>query len=228
MSRPLPPSQPYFTAAWPSASRVGPNVVRRRGSEEGVAIGPILFVVTILAILATAIAAGASSFATNASQETNRTYAASLVQMGQNIKMGVDRVVALGTPIVNVVINDADTSSNLSLFAPVGGGIVPPSRALAADPGNDTWIYTWAVVPGIGSADPDRITMLKVNVGVCDQINTQNNNTGTFSADLGPTISNVTNISTWPAGLTSRMVGCVTSTNPITQGAYFYQILSVQ
>lgn len=228
MIRPLAQSRPAPKAVTPSASDAGAAGVRRRGSDEGVAIGPILFVVAVLAILATAIAGGASSFATNASQETNRTYAASLLQMGQNLKMGVDRIVALGTPIFNVVISDANTNSNLSLFSPVGGGTVPPSRALAADPGNDTWTYTWAVVPGIGSPDPDRITMLKVAVGVCDQINTQTNNTGTLSADLGPTINNTTNITTWPAGLTSRMVGCVTSTNPTTPGAYFYQILSVQ
>lgn len=47
--------------------------------EDGIAIGPILFVVAILAILATAIAAGSSTFASNASQETNRTNSGSMI-----------------------------------------------------------------------------------------------------------------------------------------------------
>lgn len=209
----------------PSLQR-GPRALL--ANRAGVAIGPILFVVAILAILATAIAAGSSTFATNASQETNRTNAASLIQVGQNLKMGVDRLVALGTTINNVVINEADTTTNQSLFAPVGGGLVPPSRALAHDPANTTWVYTWANVPGLGTAAPERIALLRITTGVCDQINTQTNNSGTLSADLGAAIDNTTNLSTFPPALTSRMLGCVTSTNATSAGAYFYQVLSVQ
>src|ERR1043166_909263 len=69
------------------------NMNARFNKEAGIAIGPILFVVAILASLATAIAAGSSTFATNASQETNRTNAAAMISIGQNLKMGVDRIV---------------------------------------------------------------------------------------------------------------------------------------
>ncbi|MBI3419578.1 MAG: hypothetical protein HY053_05555 [Proteobacteria bacterium] len=98
----------------------------RLNSQAGIAIGPILFVVAILAILATAIAAGSSTFATSSSQETNRTNAAAMISIGQNLKMGVDRIVALGTALANVDINSANTTTNTALFSPVGGGLVPP------------------------------------------------------------------------------------------------------
>src|ERR1051326_2654866 len=119
--------------------------------QAGIAIGPILFIVAILAILATAIAAGSSTFATNSSQETNRTNAAEMIQIGQNLKLGVDRIVALGTTLANVDINSQNTTGNIALFSPTGGGLVPPSTTLSSTPGTDTWIYTWGAVTNLGT-----------------------------------------------------------------------------
>jgi hypothetical protein len=75
--------------------RVLPN---RFARQSGIAIGPILFIVAILAILATAIAAGSSTFATSSGQEAARTNAAALIQIGQNLKLGADRLITMGTP----------------------------------------------------------------------------------------------------------------------------------
>ncbi len=122
------------------------TAVTRISAESGIAIGPILFVVAILAILATAIAAGSSTFATSSGQETNRTNAASMIQIGSNLKMGVDRITSLGTPLANVVINSGNTVNAADLFSPLGGGLVSPSVALSSDPTADTWIYTWGIV----------------------------------------------------------------------------------
>ncbi|HVY12990.1 MAG TPA: hypothetical protein VHB73_05435, partial [Alphaproteobacteria bacterium] len=96
-------------------------------NESGIAIGPILFIIAILAILATAIAAGSSTFATNSSQETNRTNASAMVQIGQNLKMGMDRLMALGTSMANIDTNASNTSANNALFSPIGGGLIPPA-----------------------------------------------------------------------------------------------------
>lgn len=206
--------------------------------EAGIAIGPILFVVAILAILATAIAAGSSTFATNASQETNRTNAGSMVQIGQNLKLGVDRIVSLGTTLNNVDINAQNTSTNTALFSPLGGGLVPPSTALAATPASDTWIYTWGAVTNLGSSAPERIALLKVNAGVCDQINiiganitTANVSAGTpvpAAANLGA-FSNTVNLdgANWVGTLAGKMTGCLNA-NGGTAGYYFYQVLGVQ
>jgi hypothetical protein len=207
----------------------------RLSGNNGIAIGPILFIIAILAILATAIAAGSSTFATSSGQESNRTNAASMISIGQNLKMGVDRIVALGTSLTNVDINSANTTSNTALFSPLGGGLVPPSTALASNPSSDTWIYTWGAVTNLGSTAVERIAALKVNSGVCDQINTQAGNGATPSATALGNIANATSstdtansFSAWPAGLAAKMLGCVNNSSGGAAGTYFYQVLGVQ
>lgn len=200
--------------------------------EDGIAIGPILFVVAILAILATAIAAGSSTFASNASQETNRTNSGSMIQIGQNLKMGVDRIIALGTAVANVDINASNTTGNSSLFSPTGGGLVPPSSALAATPASDAWIYTWGAITGLGGTGVERLALLRVNQGVCDQINSQAGVTYTLAGIDYGAFTNSTNLTTtsWPAGLNGKMVGCFQNdtTGTTNDGYYFYQVLAVQ
>ncbi len=171
---------------------------------------------------------GSSSFSSNSGQETNRVNAASIIQIGQSLKSGFDRVTSQGTPLANVDVNAANTSSNAAVFAPDGGGLVPPSVSLAADPTTDTWIYTWADVTNMGTAELERIGALKVTPGVCDQINAQIINGATPTAtDLG-NISNATNFSAWPSELAGKMVGCVNNNAAGATGTYFYQVLGVQ
>lgn len=201
----------------------------RLNSQSGIAIGPILFVVAILAILATAIAAGSSTFATSSGQETNRVNAASLIQIGQNLKLGVDRIVALGTSIANVDINASNTTGNTAIFSPSGGGLVPPSLALS-NSGSDAWIYTWADATNMGtsgSTGRERLALLKVTQGVCDQVNSQAGNGSTPSAADYGNFTNSVNLTAWPTGLGGKMVGCFNS-NGGTAGYYYYQVLNIQ
>ncbi|HVY12992.1 MAG TPA: hypothetical protein VHB73_05445 [Alphaproteobacteria bacterium] len=206
-----------------------PSMQSRIHAQAGIAIGPILFIIAILAILATAIAAGSSTFATNSSQETNRTNAAAMIQIGQNLKMGVDRIYSLGTALASVDINASNTSTNNALFAPTGGGLVPPAVSLSNDPTSDTWIYTWGAIPNLGSSSVERLAILKVTQGVCDQVDVQaanlanapSGNLGNFNATTNLTTTN------WPAGLNGKMIGCFNNGSGTT-GYFFYQVLGVQ
>ncbi len=202
----------------------------RPSSRSGVAIGPILFIVAILAVLATAIAAGSSTFSTNSSQETNRTNAAALIQIGQNLKMGVDRIITLGTAVENVVINSANTVNSADLFSPTGGGLIPPATTLSSD-GSQSWIYSWADITGLGTSSLERIALLRVTLGVCNQINTQAGNPGDATNDTnGDFGSNMeVNITAnWPSNLDRKMVGCIDNINGSGNAYYFYQVLAVQ
>src|SRR5580704_8025887 len=96
--------------------------------EAGIAIGPILFIIAILAILAAAIAAGSGSFTAPTATEGAKTKASALIQLGDNLKMGMDRLTmenSIGWGGWNIGVND--TSNNNDLFSPLGGGISPPS-----------------------------------------------------------------------------------------------------
>ena len=208
--------------------------VSRVGLQAGIAIGPILFVVAILAILATSIAAGSSTFSSNASQETNRVNAGSLLQIGQLLKLGTDRVIGLGTLATAVTQTGASTTADL--FSISGGGMAFPSTALAVTPTTSTWAYLWAPVTNIGTTAIDKIAVLPVNQGVCDQINRIVNGPTTTPTGFAPSAatwySAGANITNWDTGvgansLSGKIAGCFQAITS-SPGFYFYQVLAAQ
>ncbi len=203
-------------------------------SQVGIAIGPILFVVAILAILATAIAAGSSTFATNAAQEGARTNAGAMLQIGETLKLGTDRVIGLGTAPASVTYTGAATTADI--FSTTGGGLVPPSTALAAVPNSadadDNWIYTTteasSSADGLGTTEVDRVAVIRISSTMCDQVNLLASGLATpAGADYGAIAAAVT-FDGWPASLSGKLSGCIHNTNATSTGYYFYQILYVQ
>src|ERR1700722_15386326 len=148
------------------------QMFNRLKANAGIAIGPILFIIAILAILAAAIAAGSGSFTAPTATEGAKTKASAIIQLGDNIKMGMDRLT-----MENSIswggwnINTNDTSNNNDLFSPLGGGISPPSTSLAGDPGNDAWHYPTGGIPGLGTTAPEQLAVLNVASDVCNEIN---------------------------------------------------------
>ena len=203
----------------------------RLHSQAGIAIGPILFVVAILAILATAIAAGSSTFTTNASQETARVNATAMLQIGSTLKLGTDRVVGLGTLGSAVTFTGAATIADI--FSLTGGGLTFPSTALANTPATDTWVYITAPVTNVGTVAADRIAVLRVNSAVCDQINKiVNGPTATptgFAPSSGTWFSSSSGMTNWDTGvgantLDGKLSGCF-QTITSSPGTYYYQVL---
>ncbi len=201
--------------------------------EAGIAVGPILFVVAILAIIATAIGASTSTFGVNASQETNRVNAMAMIHIGSTLKLGADRVIGLGAQ--NNQVTTTGAATQFDIFYINGGSLTYPSVSLASNPASDTWLYTWAPVTNIGTAVVDKVAMLKINQGVCDEINKMINGPVTTTG-FAPLPSNwftgPANMSNWDAGvgagtLDSKRAGCFQAiTN--SPGYYFYQILIPQ
>src|SRR5580692_5056365 len=92
-------------------------IVTRFASDAGIAIGPILFIIAILGILAAAIAAGSGSFTSSTTNESDKTKAAALIQIGENLKIGMDRLLLENNvPFTNVVIGVTNTSNTVDLF----------------------------------------------------------------------------------------------------------------
>jgi hypothetical protein len=211
----------------------------RFAADAGIAIGPILFIIAILGILAAAIAAGSGSFTSGTQNEGNSTKASALIQIGENLKVGMDRILLdNGVDLNNVIIGVNNTSNATDLFSPSGGGIAVPSSSLATDPTNNIWYYPTASIPQMGTNAEDRMAVLQVAQGVCDQVNVKavaanievtnydNATIGdpTANNDLGNLLAN----GDWPDVLDGKMVGCIhnTSTTPATY--YFYQVLAIQ
>jgi hypothetical protein len=208
-------------------------------SESGIAIGAILFVVAILGVLAAAMAAGSGSFTMGSSSETNKTKAAAVIEIGQNLKMGSDRITgSVGIDLVNVTISSNNTTNQTDLFSVSGGGISPPSVTMAGNVQSDVWYYPRGAVPGLGDAAGDeQLAILNISIGVCQEINSKLfGNTDIPSGAFGAAALNVANstvhvdtlTSAWPTILNGMLQGCVQNTSDTAGGYYFYQILGIQ
>lgn len=212
---------------------------RRLDPQAGIAIGPILFIVAILGILAAAIAAGSGSFTANTTTESARTKASALIQIGENLKIGMDRITMQGgIDPLNVDINVANTQNSNELFSPTGGGIAVPSTSMANTPGTDVWYFVHGPIAGFGLNSASEVyAVLHVSNSVCAEVNNRTMGSATTPAgvELGNFASNATTlaqtITNWPTAtpnLKGVTVGCVNNTNAGSTGTYFYQVMAIQ
>lgn len=213
---------------------------QRMDSCVGIAIGPILFIIAVLGVLAMAIAAGGGSFTTSTTVESNRAKASAVIDIGQNLKIGFERLLGNGVPFNSIDLNPEHTTAADDLFSPTGGGITPPSTAMAEAPADeflpDVWSYPLIAVPGLGTAAGSQLAVLRVSEGVCDKINALlhamapgvAHGEAANIADFAMPFLN--NGSAWPPSFSGKMTGCVENTNGETlySGFYFYQILGVR
>jgi hypothetical protein len=206
---------------------------QRLAAEAGIAIGPILFIIAILAILAAAIAAGSGSFTAGTSSEGNRTKASAIIQIGENLKIGLDRLTMENGVVFGAIdFNVSNTSTNNAMFSPSGGGITAPSDTLANTPGSDHWLYPVGAVPGLGTVNEEQLAVLRVSPGVCDEINNKADALSTPGpAALGnfaDTSNDTAMLAAWPSTFNGRPVGCVNNSDSGSSGDYFYEVLYVQ
>jgi hypothetical protein len=204
----------------------------RYSRDYGLAIGPILFIVGIIGILAAAIGASGGSFTGNAQSEAARTNASALIQVGVLLKNGMSRMLVNGADFTTINIVPTATTGDNDLFSLSGGGVSAPSTTLAETPATDIWYYPFAAIPNIGSSATDRLAMLKINLATCNQVNIRINAIGTAASDssMGDDIGDVTQTTlagaaSWPVPLQGKESGCVRNTNSTTPGYFFYQAI---
>lgn len=198
-------------------------------ANAGIAIGPILFIIAILAILAAAIAAGSGSFTAGTTNESASTKASALIQIGEVLRVGMDRLTVEGViPFSSVIINTSNTVNNVDLFSPSGGGITPPSAALSNTPGTDIWTYPQEALPGLGTPAAEQLAVLRIDANSCNTVNIKANGVNTPAVgDYGNfNATSATYTTTWP--FNGATVGCVQNNNTATTGYYFYQVLYIQ
>ena len=127
-------------------------------NQDGIALGPILFIIAILAIIAAAIAAGNVGFNANSNTESSKTVASTIVTQMQNVRDGISGLLANGC--LDTQINYANqyySSTNLSaptdhscdVFDPRGANLTfPLFDSLLA--GQKTSGYAGRMMLGIG------------------------------------------------------------------------------
>jgi len=221
--------------------------------DSGIAIGPILFIIAVLGILAAAIAAGSGSFNSNTTTESDRTKAAAIMEIGQSLKMGFERM-TVGTELAfEDVLIGPNTPLPTELFSPVGGGLPAPSVTMALDPSADAWHYPLLYDNGLGTLHANcpagavcgnRYAVLRVSAGVCDEINKKANaiaitatpgaSAGAQDKDMGDftlaanETAPVNDEATWT--MPGKLTGCIYNNNATaaSQGWFFFQVLGIR
>ena len=205
--------------------------------EAGFAVGPILFLIALLAILAAAIAAGSGILSARTSNESDKTKAAALLEIGENLKQGMDRLVLENeVPFASLDTSIANTSGKNALFSPTGGGITSPSYSLANNPSTDgtaatgdIWYFPQGAVPGVGSGANDLLAVLSVTQGTCNEINNQVNAAVPPPVnDFGDFTSNALTAASWPPALNAVTVGCIQNNNAASTGYFFFKVLAIE
>lgn len=141
----------------PAGSDRRKTVMRKKDGQRGIVIGPILFLIAIIGVLAAAIAAGIGGFGGSSSTASAKVMASAIIDYADTVKIGVDRVLANGcgdteisfeNPIVSGYDNpNAPADERCNVFSVNGGGIImktPPSQAL-----DSSWL-TASVPPPAG------------------------------------------------------------------------------
>jgi type II secretory pathway pseudopilin PulG len=169
--------------------------------QRGIAIGPILFVVALLAVLATAIAAGSGAFSGDTSAVKAKAQAAAILEYANEVKMAVDRVLGKGctetqisfeNPVVtgwaaeNYTNPNAPSDKSCHVFDVSGGGIIwkdPPEGTNKVDdavsyiqPYNKGFIpYSfggYATIPYLGTNKSELVLYLPIkSIDLCKSIN---------------------------------------------------------
>ncbi|QQR69631.1 MAG: hypothetical protein IPI58_02925 [Alphaproteobacteria bacterium] len=159
----------------------------RQTNQRGIAIGPILAVVAILAVLASAIAAGSGSFNSDTSAVKAKAQATAILEQAHEVKLGVDRVIAKGctnteisfeNPMVSGYTNsNAPSDKSCHVFDVNGGGIVwkssPPN--IGGRYNNEGYFYTghYNITGTAGGHSHQDLIMFLINIpaDVCGEIN---------------------------------------------------------
>ena len=113
--------------------------------QRGIAIGPILYIVAILAVLVSAIAAGSGSFNGDISAISAKAYATAILEQADLLTVAVQRVMGHGctdtqisfeNPMVSGYVNpNAPSDKSCHVFDVNGGGInFPTITASTSEP----------------------------------------------------------------------------------------------
>ena len=128
--------------------------LKRLHHQSGIALGTIIFIIAVIALLAVAIAAGSSGFNANTGTESAKVMAEAIINYADAVAMGLRKVridnscddlsitttqISFANPMDSSYANSyAPTNGSCNIFDPRGGGIVWSTVPTAALDGINT------------------------------------------------------------------------------------------
>jgi hypothetical protein len=138
----------------------------RLRSSAGLALGPILFLIAILAVIAAVVSAGAGGFSANTSTEGGKITSSAIIQMGENLLNAVrlvnthgcaDTQINFNNPMISGYSNpNAPSDGSCDVFGPNGGGMIFPTIKASTAETEDNGYFVFegggASFVGLGNA----------------------------------------------------------------------------
>ncbi len=128
--------------------------------DGGFVVGPIVWIVGILAVLATAFAASMGSFGSQTEADTMKVVANTVIQQGSDLETALGRLMINGVDRAAVIVSQdltgaTTTQLNSAVYSSTGGGITPRNPPPNAVPSTTTmWDFVLAgVVDNIGTGN---------------------------------------------------------------------------
>ncbi len=207
--------------------------------QQGIALGPILFIIAILAILAAAIAAGSGGFTASTNTESAKVMAQAIIDYGDQIQAAVNVVlsnectntqVSFENPMVSGYTNpNAPADHSCHVLDPRGGGAIwKKEPANTNSTGSDRCFSSIYQLQGVGTQNFLVMYQPVNSLAVCNEINAILGNptslalhsitttctpyifTGSYSPNDGAFPRDGGNI----AGFTGKTAGCVGGDGP--------------
>jgi type II secretory pathway pseudopilin PulG len=156
----------------------------------GIALGPIHFLIAILAILAAVVAASANRTTFTANNDSAKVMAQTIIQESEQVLNTVQLLMSHGCDETQLNFyalsngqtiyanSSAPTDGHCNVFDPRGGNMIYtilPNKACAAGLNTCIWdVSSGNVIPGVGTGAPQPIWIaFYLDSTVCDQINAQ-------------------------------------------------------
>jgi hypothetical protein len=156
----------------------------RKGNQSGIAIGPILFVVALLAVLASAVAAGSGSFNSDTSAIKAKAQASAILEYAHEVKFAVEKLIGKGCKdteisFENDVVSGYTNPNSLSdkschVFDVNGGGIIwkepPKGSTQLVDLSNGGYVFVANRVPALGGVERSLVIALSIKPQIASVI----------------------------------------------------------
>jgi len=187
--------------------------LKKLNKQAGFAIGPVLVVVALIAIIGAAFTASNRGTSSNTSNESAKANAGLIAQQAASLKSGFERYVSDGVDITTIELTTTPSAGGkTALFDPVKGYAVAQQPPRQGSTG--AWSIASYALPGVGTTTADLVLSLNgINKLTCSRLNNAlaNADASLDASTYGSLATNTVTAGAGTVNASGAMEGCVAS-----------------
>jgi len=202
----------------------------RKNNQRGFAIGPVLVVVALIAIIGAAFTASNRGTSNQNNNSSAKSYAGLVMYQSSHLKHGFERYLGDGISLADIEWTSSPSAAGkTALFAPFPGYAVmqkPPPQAVTG-----VWSRGGLSVPGVGSGAINDVLLLNgVSRDACAWINASLYGADTNQSPVSFGVISSSSVTPGAASVnaTGRAEGCVAANSaPLASDYVFYSAIKI-